>query len=90
MNNAMNLTVGKEDITRIGNTAFEQDGNLSIICSAETSNIEHILLRNILKCFGEQYKIVGESDFQWENKVLVDTLYETNLPYSMFQSVCKH
>lgn len=88
MNDTMNVQVEKADIKKIGNTAFNQNGNLAIICNCDTANIEEILLRNILKCFGDEYKIVGEGDLVWENKDLVDTIYETNLPYDMFEAVC--
>jgi len=59
----MNIEVQKEDINRIGNTSFcGDDGNLCIISNSDVSNIEYILLRNILKCFGD-YKIVSEEDY---------------------------
>jgi hypothetical protein len=91
MNDTMYLTVEKNDITRIGNTAFNKNGNLALVCSGETSNIEHILLRSILKCFGEEYKIVSREDDIWVNvkgEEVYDILFTTNLPYSLFESVC--
>ncbi len=85
------ITVEKADIKKIGNTAFEQDGNLAIICNGETSNIEHILLRSILKCFGEEYKVISSEDNIWVNvkgEEVYDILFTTNLPYELFEAVC--
>lgn len=80
-----NVYVTANDIDKIGNTHFkdEETGYLSIICSVETSNIEEIFLRSILKCFGEQYVITDTEDFIWDNvdgKEMIDILFKTNLP----------
>ena len=84
----MKLEVKKEDIHRIGNMMYSENGNLAVMCSAKTSNIEEILLRNILKCFGKQYKITASYDFWWSEDITnVDIVFETNLPYSIFQSL---
>lgn len=81
----MVVEVEKDDIKRIGNTmSADDDGNTCIICNGETSHIEVILLRSILKCFGEEYKILSEEDFVWHED---DTMEEwgieikTNLPF---------
>ena len=84
------ITVEKADIKKIGNTAFEQDGNLSIVCNGDTANIEEILLRNILKCFGDDYKVVSAEDDIWVNvkgEEVYDILFTTNLPYELFEEV---
>ena len=52
----MNIEVKKEDIKKIGNTKYNEGGFLAIVCDGDTSNIEEILLRTILKCFGDEYK----------------------------------
>lgn len=79
-----NVSVTAKDIRNIGNTQFKgSDGSLSIICDGNTSNIEGILLRNILKCFGDEYEIVDSEDYVWENnegKEIYDILFKTNLP----------
>ena len=84
----MNIQVEKTDIDLIGHTCYSENGNLAIICSTDTSGIEQILLRNILKCFGEEYKIVDEYDTDSEEIEYSDIVFETNLPYSIYQSVC--
>ena len=86
----MNIQVEKEDIRKIGNVWSNEDGFLAIICNGDTSNIEEILLRSILKCFGEEYHIVSSEDFIWQDDD-GDDVYEiefiTNLPYEMFEKV---
>ena len=84
----MKIEVEKKDIMCIGHTFYNENGNLAVICSTETSGIEYILLRNILKCFGEKYKIVAEYDTDSEDIEYSDIVYETNLPYSIYLSVC--
>lgn len=88
--NIMNVQVEKADIKKIGNTAFNQNGNLAIVCNGETSNIEEILLRSILKCFGEDYKVISSEDNIWVNvkgEEVYDILFTTNLPYELFEEV---
>lgn len=63
----MNLTLIKHDINRIGNTKYSKNGFLGVICYIETANIEEILLRNILKLFGE-YEIIETNDFAWSEE----------------------
>ena len=85
----MIIEVEKRDIDNIGHTAYSENGNLSLVCSTETSGIEQILLRNILKCFGDQYKIVDEYDTDSEAIENSDIVFETNLPYSIYLSACE-
>lgn len=78
----MNVEVRKEDIENIGHTVFKgDDGNLIIICSVNSANIEQILLRTILKCFGDEYMVVSEYD------VDEDIAFITNLPYSVYEEI---
>lgn len=76
----MTLEVNKSDITRIGHTCYGKNGFLEILCEANTANIEEILLRNILKCFGEDYMITGTGDEGMDS-----VSFLTNLPYELFQ-----
>lgn len=88
----MNIEVVKEDISKIGNAQWGDDnGNMLITCDLATANIEEILLRNILKCFGEEYKIVSSEDFITEDCLdengevdlvkIKEVVFETNLPF---------
>jgi len=79
----MNLIVGKEDIKKIGHTTYEEDGNTVIVCSIDTANIEEILLRSILKCFGDEYEIISSKDGYEDD----DILFFTNLPFETYMSL---
>ena len=86
----MNIEVTKEDIKKIGHTCYNEDGFLAIICDRDTSNIEEILLRSILKCFGDEYKVVKAEDDMWETfkgEEVYDILFITNLPYEIFEKI---
>ena len=86
----MNIEVTKEDIKKIGNTKYNEGGFLAIICDGDTCNIEEILLRSILKCFGDDYKVIKTEDYIWENdegEVVYEILYVTNLPYEIYDMI---
>ena len=88
----MELQVNKSDIKNIGHTTFEIEGNTAIICSIETCNIEEILLRNILKCFGDEFEITDIEDYWYEKADGdddVDILCITNLPYDQYMALYK-
>ena len=84
----MNIQVEKEDINKIGYTGYKENGFLAIICNGDTANIEEILLRSILKCFGEEYHIVSSEDYIWEEDDYdewdFDIEFITNLPYEVY------
>ena len=82
---AQPILVCKEDINQIGIQAYVENGNMVFVCSGETCHIESILLRNILRCFGD-YKIVNEIDYYEENELG----FETNLPYSLYDEGFKN
>ena len=86
----MNIEVTKEDIKKIGYACYNEGGFLEIMCDGDTCNIEEILLRSILKCFGDEYKIIKTEDFIWKNEEgeeVYDILYITNLPYELFEKI---
>ena len=86
----MKIEVTKEDIKKIGNTKYNEDGFLAIICDGDTSNIEDILLESILKCFGDEYKVIKREDFIWDNingEEVYDILFITNLPYEIYDMI---
>ena len=86
----MNIEVVKEDIKRIGHTCYNEGGYLAIMCDGNTSNIEEILLRSILKCFGDDYKVIKTEDYIWENdeeEVVFEILFITNLPYEVYEKI---
>ena len=77
----MTIEVEKSDITRIGHTCHSKDGFLEIFCKPDTANLEEILLRSILKCFGEDYIIVKSEDAAYMDSIS----FLTNLPYEVFK-----
>ena len=86
----MNIEVTKEDIKKIGNTKYNEGGFLAIMCDGDTCNIEEILLRSILKCFGDDYKVIKTEDYVWENingEEVYDILFITNLPYEIYDMI---
>lgn len=86
----MNIEVTKEDIKKIGNTKYNEGGFLAIMCDGDTCNIEEILLRSILKSFGDDYKVIKTEDYIWENdegEVVYEILYVTNLPYEIYDII---
>ena len=86
----MNLDVQKEDIKKIGYACYNKGGFLEIMCDGDTCNIEEILLRSILKCFGDDYKVIKTEDYIWENdegEVVYEILYVTNLPYEIYDMI---
>lgn len=86
----MNIDVKKDDIKKIGHTCYNEGGFLAIVCDGNTSNIDEILLRSILKCFGDQYNVIKAEDYIWENingEDVYDILLITNLPYEIFEMI---
>ena len=86
----MNIEVTKKDIKKIGYACYNEGGFLEIMCDGDTCNIEEILLRSILKCFGDDYKVIKTEDYIWENdegEVVYEILYVTNLPYELFEKI---
>ena len=86
----MNIEVTKKDIKKIGHTCYNEGGFLAIVSDGNTSNIEEILLRSILKCFGDEYKVIKAEDYIWESingEEVYDILFITNLPYEIYDMI---
>lgn len=77
------MKLKKEDLILTGHT-FSQMGNgcLNVITDRRSDSI---LLREVLKLFGPEYKIVYQDDFKWENGSC-DWEMKTNLPFEIFKS----
>ncbi len=74
-----NLSVTEKDIEKIGHTTCFGNSGVEFYCDLATVNIESILLRSILKCFGD-YEIIEESDFGDDSILL-----KTNLPNDLYK-----
>ena len=84
----MNIEVTKEDIKKIGYACYNEGGFLAIMCDGDTCNIEEILLRSILKCFGDDYTVTNVLEHICkDDEDLIDgyTLV-TNLPFELFEN----
>ena len=89
----MELFVKKEDICLIGHTVYNECGNAAFICSTGNNHVEYILLRSILKCFEEEYKVIDSYEiFKNDNDLrsVTDRVYITNLPFEKYMSVSFH
>ena len=86
----MSIEVEKSDIWKIGRGCWGNNGGyLTIDCNVDTVNIEEILLRSILKCYGENYTVTNVLEHICkDDEDLIDgyTLV-TNLPFEMFEEV---
>lgn len=71
-----NVTVEKKDIFEIGHTIFNEDGCTAIVVGGGTAGLAGILLKSVLKCFGDEYAITEAMEHDG------DVLIMTNLPYS--------
>ena len=84
------VKVSKKDITKIGFSVFKEDGDkLSIVCCYKTCNIEEILLRSILKCFGK-YEIIGEEEYEEtlaDGSKVLNIVFRTNLPFETYMKI---
>lgn len=69
----------KEDIHRIGHTIYEENGNAVFLCNLYTANIEAIVLRNVLKLWGD-YEITSEEDWFGAEDMITDIKITTNIP----------
>lgn len=86
----MNLQLEKSDLERIGfMTSETSDGHTSFMCNPSSANIEYILLRNVLRLFGE-YSIIQIEDEIFSTDGDDFVVYVTNLPWSIYTSMfCK-
>ena len=85
----MNIEVEKKDILNIGYKRINFAGVLGIVSDSDTANVEEILLRCILKCFGETYIITKVEDCVMvdEDDLYDDIMFITNLPYEVYQKI---
>ena len=82
----MSFELLKSDIHRIGGATFKnEDGNCVFVFYEDdvAYQIEYIFLRNILKLFGQQYRITSEDEYVDANEGLSIHL-TTNLPWKEY------
>ena len=85
----MHLELIKSDIHRIGGATYQDDEGNCVFVFYEDDvayQIEYIFLRNLLKLFGEQYRITSEDEYVEEGDELVIHL-TTKLPWKEYMEV---
>lgn len=84
----MNLQVTRKDIKNIGYKVFDSEGYLTIVTEGLCYGLEDILLRNILRCFGDDYKVTDSYDNERhdepEDSDERDVAWDTNLPWEVY------
>lgn len=87
----MELELKKSDIYAFGHTMFEENGSLSICFDADDDSfgVSKILLRNVLKLFGDDYKVTEILDW-WSEETDDDLpdqiVVRTNLPWDVLMA----
>lgn len=87
------ITVTEHDLFDIADTiSSTSDGMVRITFETEQLRLKRIMLRTVLKCFGDQYHIVSEEDRVIElidelELVVVDV--KTNLPMEIAEKYWK-
>lgn len=82
----MELELYKEDILKIGEYIVSIEGNVGITVDANDNSIglKEIILRNILKLYGNQYTVLRVDDYAARQKrritEAVSLVIVTNLP----------
>lgn len=91
----MELELHKEDLLSLGEELLQRNGYVSVsmvgLSSVGMTWEREILIRNVLKLFGDQYKIVSMSDApvskEGKDHLLALTIFNTNLPWSMIEEL---
>ena len=83
------LTVNKFDLANLHYEKVNEDGFLVLIVrDCLWYGFEKIFIRNILKCFGNNYKIIDIFDIEPINPdIFADSKIITNLPYSEYENI---
>ena len=82
----MHLQLIKSDIHRIAGTTYHNDeGHCVFVFDGDDDayGIERIFLRNLLKLFGEQYKVISVDEYI-DEKDRISIYVTTNLPWEMY------
>ena len=64
----MNLDLEKDDLHYIGDSTYPNDDGNCVFVFYEAFGISRILLRNLLKLFGENYVILSEDEYVEEDE----------------------
>ncbi len=76
----------KNDLLKIGHTNYNENGFITIISSESTGNIEEMLLREILKEFGN-YRITSILESECKCCGDINITFKTNLPVRLVDNM---
>ena len=79
------MKVYKSDLMNFGHTVYQENGMFTVVCDERTSQIEEILLREILIEFGN-YKITEIFESVCECCGSIDIEFQTNLPWNIYKN----
>ena len=80
----MNTEVKKEDLSHIGRARYNDNGNTAFVCPLKTAHMDSMLLKNILQCFGNEYRIIDSYerlDDDTDFHIGPYKVFITNLPW---------
>lgn len=88
------ITVQASDIEGIGTTTWwpeENNGNTAKCLDPNEGNIymQLLFLRNILQCFGEEYKVLSYEEWEHEDGDRCEYYVYTNLPKELYEEASK-
>ena len=82
----MNIEVEKSDIWKIGRGCWSNEGGyLAIDCDVSNVNTDEILLRSILKCFGDDYTVTDILEYVNDEDMIDGYMLVTNLSFEKFE-----
>lgn len=89
------ITVQESDIEGIGTTTWwpkDNNENTAICLDPNEGNIymQLIMLRNILQCFGEEYKVLSYEEIEHEDGDRCEYWIYTNLPKELYEEASKN
>ena len=81
----MFLEVEKEDLLYIGDSTYQSDDGNCVFVFYDAFDISRILLRNLLKMMGNQYRILEEEEFVDEHNGIIIHFF-TYLPWDVYMN----
>lgn len=79
----MYLEIEKEDLLYIGDSTYQSDDGYCVFVFYDAFDISRILLRNLLKMMGDQYRILDEEEYVDEQEGFIIHIF-TNLPWDVY------
>lgn len=81
----MNLELEPDDLLYIGDSTYQNDDGNCVFVFYDAFVISRIILRNLLKMMGAQYRILDEEEYADEPKGFIIHII-TNLPWDVYMN----